>query len=159
MTTNYHTANDQTFEPYRIVWYGNGVILLRNKYQKRDIEISNTVPLKHSLGRQSTKYILAKLANFHGPIMRLKLGQIHTVVFFFFKHWPSKCYKSKTQPSLAASRTIPHPVRPNEKFTQRSHTISVDKLDASHHFRYLKLCDHLKVEIGYIDSNWSFYYI
>ncbi|XP_015065076.1 geraniol 8-hydroxylase-like [Solanum pennellii] len=108
----------------------------------------------HLLGNQPHKS-LAKLADLHGPVMRLKLGQITTVVISSSDMAKQVLQK---QDSAFSSRSIPdiakeenfhmfsvgwlpasHPQwRIFRKF-MTSHIFSINKLDASHHLRYKKM--------------------
>ncbi|KAF3628551.1 Geraniol 8-hydroxylase [Capsicum annuum] len=108
----------------------------------------------HLLGNQPHRS-LTKLANFHGPIMRLKLGQTTAVVIS-----SSDMAKqvSQKQDSAFSSRSIPDLVqidnfhlfsvswlpasRPqwrNLRKILNSHIFSVNNLDASQHLRYKKI--------------------
>ncbi|KAF3681883.1 Geraniol 8-hydroxylase [Capsicum annuum] len=108
----------------------------------------------HLLGNQPHRS-LAKLANFHGPIMRLKLGQTTAVVI-------SSSYMAKQvlqkQVSAFSSRSIPDLVQidnfhllsvawlptswpqwRNLRKILNSHIFSVNNLDASQHLRLKKI--------------------
>ncbi|WMV17190.1 hypothetical protein MTR67_010575 [Solanum verrucosum] len=108
----------------------------------------------HLLGNQPHKS-LAKLADFHGPIMRLNLGQITTVVISSANMAKQVLQK---QDSAFSSRSIPdivkeenfhmfsvgwlpasHPQWRTLRKIMTSHIFSINKLDASQHLRYKKI--------------------
>lgn len=108
----------------------------------------------HLLGNQPHKS-LAKLANFHGPIMRLRLGQITNVVISSSDMAKQVLQK---QDSAFSSRSIPDIVQTDNfhlfsvswlpvsqpqwrslRKILNSHIFSINKLDASHHLRYKKI--------------------
>ncbi|MCD7468436.1 hypothetical protein HAX54_006621 [Datura stramonium] len=107
----------------------------------------------HLLGNEPHKS-LAKLAKFHGPIMRLKLGQITTMVIS--SSGMAKQVLQKQDLSFS-SRSIPDmvqidnfhkfsvtwlPVSPQSRSLRKilnSHIFSVNKLDATQHLRYKKI--------------------
>uniref|UniRef100_A0A0V0IKY7 Putative ovule protein n=1 Tax=Solanum chacoense TaxID=4108 RepID=A0A0V0IKY7_SOLCH len=108
----------------------------------------------HLLGNQPHKS-LAKLADFHGPIMRLNLGQITTVVISSSNMAKQVLQK---QDSAFSSRSIPdivkeenfhmfsvgwlpasHPQWRTLRKIMTSHIFSINKLDASQHLRYKKI--------------------
>ncbi|XP_055806263.1 geraniol 8-hydroxylase-like [Solanum dulcamara] len=110
----------------------------------------------HLLGNQPHKS-LTKLANFHGPIMRLKLGQISTVVISSSDMAKQVLQK---QDLAFSSRSIPDTVQsdnfhmssvvwvPASQHQWRSlrkilnsHIFSINKLDATQHLRYKKMED------------------
>lgn len=108
----------------------------------------------HLLGNQPHKS-LAKLADSHGAVMRLKLGQITTVVISSSDMAKQVLQK---QDSAFSSRSIPDIVKeenfhmfsvgwlpashPQWRIFRKfmtSHIFSINKLDASHHLRYVVL--------------------
>lgn len=108
----------------------------------------------HLLGIQPHRS-LAKLADSHGPIMHLKLGQITTVVISSSDMAKQVLQK---QDSAFSSRSIPDIVKeenfhmfsvgwlpashPQWRIFRKfmtSHIFSINKLDASHHLRYVVL--------------------
>ncbi|KAM3363563.1 hypothetical protein P3S68_018417 [Capsicum galapagoense] len=108
----------------------------------------------HLLGNQPHRS-LAKLADFHGPIMRLKLGQTTAVVISSSDMAKQVLQK---QGSAFSNRPVPNSVhvdnyhvssvvwlpasRPQWKNLRKilnNYIFSVSKLDASQHFRYKKI--------------------
>ncbi|XP_015161804.1 geraniol 8-hydroxylase-like [Solanum tuberosum] len=108
----------------------------------------------HLLGNQPHKS-LAKLTDFHGPIMRLKLGQITTVVISSSDMAKQVLQK---QDLAFSSRSIPdivqednfhifsfgwlpasHPQWRSLRKILNSHIFSVNKLDATQHLRYKRI--------------------
>ncbi|KAM3286279.1 hypothetical protein P3S67_025078 [Capsicum chacoense] len=98
---------------------------------------------------------LAKLANFHGPIMGLKLGQITTVIISSSDM--AKHVLQKQDLAFSSSMSIPDTVLINNyhmfsvswlsicpqwrslRKILNSHIFSVSKLDATQHLRYVRL--------------------